>query len=206
MRITFTGKQEKLAPTQERKLATAFARLSKLIERGGEKAALVALSSQRHLQMAEVRLNFFDQTMIGEGKGTDQFTALMEAVENLERQALKSREKWRDAKRETPSRKARSTGEAVLEPGPVEPPRSAKAPKAAVAAERKGASKKRAAKAAKLAQVVQTSRDDRKPMTVDEAMIALEGGQDYIAYRDAENDRVRVLIRRRDGQIDLVEA
>ncbi len=48
--------------------------------------------------------------------------------------------------------------------------------------------------------------DGSKPMTVDEAMIALEGGQDYIAYRDAETDRMRVLIRRRDGQIDLVEA
>ena len=83
MRITFTGKQEKLAPTQERKLATAFARLSKLIERNGEKAAQVALSSQRHRQMAEVRVNFYDQTMIGEGKGADQFTALMEAVENV---------------------------------------------------------------------------------------------------------------------------
>jgi putative sigma-54 modulation protein len=198
MRITFTGKQEKLAPTQERKLATAFARLSKLIERSGEKAAVVALSSQRHLQMAEVRVNFFDQTMIGEGKGTDQFTALMEAVENLERQALKSREKWRDSKRETPTRKSRTTGEPL--PEPVE----AKAPKAGKTA--KAPKGKRAGKVAKPAQIVQASEDGGKPMTVDEAMMAMEGGQDYLAYRDADTDRVRVLIRRRDGQIDLVEA
>jgi ribosome-associated translation inhibitor RaiA len=200
MRITFTGKQEKLAPTQERKLATAFARLSKLIERGGEKAALVALSSQRHLQMAEVRLNFYDQTMIGKGKGVDQFTALMEAVENVERQALKSREKWRDSKRETPERKVRSTGESLPEPV------AAKAPKGAKAAPARAAAKKRASKAAKPAQVIQASRDDSKPMTVEEAMMELEGGGDYVAYRDSETDRVRVLIRRSDGQIDLVEA
>jgi putative sigma-54 modulation protein len=201
MRITFTGKQEKLAPTQERKLATAFARLSKLIERGGEKAALVALSSQRHRQMAEVRVNFYDQTMIGEGKGADQFTALMEAVENVERQALKSREKWRDSKRETPTRKARSTGEPMLEPVEVEAPKGGKAAKAA-----KAPTKKRAGKLSKPAQVVQAAEDAGKPMTVDEAMMAMESGQDYIAYRDAESDRVRVLIRRRDGKIDLVEA
>ncbi len=204
MRITFTGKQDKLAPTQERKLATAFARLSKLIERNGERAALVALSSQRHLQMAEVRLNFFDQTMIGEGKGADQFTAVMEAVENVERQALKSREKWRDSKRETPVRKARSTGEPLPEPVAAKAIKGGKASQPAVAA--KAPAKKRTAKGAKPSQVVQTSRDGSKPMTVDEAMIALEGGQDYIAYRDAETDRMRVLIRRRDGQIDLVEA
>ena len=201
MRITFTGKQEKLAPTQERKLATAFARLSKLIERNGEKAAVVALSSQRHRQMAEVRVNFFDQTMIGEGKGTDQFTALMEAVENLERQALKSREKWRDSKRETPTRKARSTGEPLPEPVEVKAPKGGGTAKAA-----KASTKKRAGKASKPAQIVQASEDGSKPMTVDEAMMALESGQDYIAYRDADTDRVRVLIRRRDGKIDLVEA
>lgn len=205
MRITFTGKQEKLAPTQERKLATAFARLSKLIERGGEKAALVALSSQRHLQMAEVRLNFFDQTMIGEGKGVDQFTALMEAVENVERQALKSREKWRDSKRGTPARKAQPAV-APIEEAPVaaSAPKGGKASKTALKA--KAPAKKKASKSAKPDQVVRTSRDNGKPMTVDEAMIALEDGQDYIAYRDADTGKMRVLIRRRDGQIDLVEA
>ncbi len=201
MRITFTGKQEKLAPAQERKLATAFARVSKLIERNGEKAAQVALSSQRHRQMAEVRLNFYDHTMIGEGTGPDQFTALMEAVENVERQALKSREKWRDSKRETPVRKARSTGEPLPEP---EEPKAAKGAKETRAA--KAPAKHHKAKAVKPAQVVQASRNGGKPMTVDEAMMAMEGGEDYIAYRDTETDRVRVLIRRRDGKIDLVEA
>ena len=198
MRITFTGKQEKLGPTHERKLATAFARLSKLIERNGEKAAQVALSSQRHRQMAEVRVNFYDQTMIGEGAGSDQFTALMEAVENLERQALKCREKWRDSKRETPTRKARSIGEPIQEPVEVKGVKAGKASKA-LAKNHKG-------KVSKPALIVQAAEDGSKPMTVDEAMMALEGGQDYIAYRDSETDRVRVLIRRRDGKIDLVEA
>lgn len=201
MRITFTGKQEKLGPTQERKLATAFGRVSKLIERNGEKAAQVTLSSQRHRQMAEVRVSFYDQTMIGDGTGADQFTALMDAVENVERQALKCREKWRDAKRETPARKARTTGEPI--PEFVAPLASAKATKVSA---KGAAAKKRPAKAVKPAQVVQASMGDSKPMTVDEAMLALESGQDYIAYRDATTDKVRVLIRRRDGKIDLVEA
>jgi putative sigma-54 modulation protein len=198
MRITFTGKQEKLGPTHERKLATAFARLSKLIERNGEKAAQVALSSQRHRQMAEVRVNFYDQTMIGEGTGADQFTALMEAVENVERQALKSREKWRDSKREMPVYKAQPVGESLPEPA------EAKAAKGAKAAKAPG--KKQKGKLSKPALVVQAAEDGGKPMTVEEAMIAMESGQDYIAYRDSETDRVRVLIRRRDGKIDLVEA
>lgn len=194
MRITFTGKQDKLAPSQERKLATAFARLSKLIERRGEKGALVALSSERHRQMAEVRVNFYDQTLIGQGSGPDQFAALMDAVEKVEKQALKSREKWRLSKRETPGRQARMTGEPQL----AELPQMEAEPAPRV--------RKKAARKSQPSKVVQARESDHKPMTVEEAMMALEEERDYMVYRDSESDQVRVLIRRRDGKVDLIEA
>ena len=43
------------------------------------------------------------------------------------------------------------------------------------------------------------------PMTLDEALIEMEKDRDYLVYRDAETDRVVVLMRRRDGHFDLVE-
>src|ERR1019366_357052 len=125
-------------------------------ERNGEKAAQVALSSQRHRQMAEVRVNFYDQTMIGEGKGADQFTALMEAVENVERQALKSREKWRASKREARAHKAQPAGESQAEPAEAKAAKGAKAAKAPV--------KNLKRKGPKPAQVVQAANDGSKPM------------------------------------------
>jgi putative sigma-54 modulation protein len=198
MRITFTGKQDQLTPSQERKLATAFARLSKLIERKGEKGAQVALSSERHRQMAEVRVNFYDQTLIGQGSGADQFAALMDAVEKVEKQALRSREKWRLSKRETPARLARTTGES--QPAPMTEEAPAKSPGSAPRA------RKKSGRTPRPAQVVQARVNERKPMTVEEALMALEEERDYMVYRDAESDRVRVLIRRRDGTVDLVEA
>ena len=45
----------------------------------------------------------------------------------------------------------------------------------------------------------------RKPMTLDEAVLEMEKDRDYLVYRDAETDRVSVLLRRRDGHFDLVE-
>ena len=41
-------------------------------------------------------------------------------------------------------------------------------------------------------------------MTLDEAMIAVEG-RAYVVYRDAQKDCVSVLIRRADGGFDLIE-
>ena len=45
----------------------------------------------------------------------------------------------------------------------------------------------------------------RKPMTLDEALLEMDKDRDYLVYRDAETDRFAVLVRRRDGNFDLVE-
>jgi len=199
MKITFTGKQDKLNASQERKLAMAFARLSKLLEQKGEKEAQVILSSERHLQNAEIRLNYYDHKLVGAGSAADQFTAVMDAVEKVEKQAIKNRSKWREAKRDTPVRAARTTGAAVV---------SAEAPAKPEKGESKAKAKaKKAAKAPKPSKIVQaTAKTNGKPMTIDEAMLAMEDNREYMVYRDTETDKVSVLIRRRDGKVDLVEA
>lgn len=206
MKVTFTGKQDKLTPVQERKLATQFGKLSKLLERRGEKVAQVALSSERHLHHAEVRLNVYGQSLVGAGSGPDQFTALYAAVEKVEKQAVKMRTKFRDSKRDTPTRTAKTkvAPEVIPVPPPVET-----APKAAPKAS-KGAKGKAAANGhlSKPSRVVKSKHggENGKPMTVEEAMLAMEEDRDYMVYRDAETDKVSVLIRRRDGKVDLVEA
>jgi hypothetical protein len=45
----------------------------------------------------------------------------------------------------------------------------------------------------------------RKPMTLEEAVLEMEKKRDYVVYRDSETDRVQVLVRRPDGNFDLVE-
>lgn len=188
MKITFTGKQDKLTASQERKLALAFGRLSKHLDRRGEKVAQVILSTERHLKQAEVRMNYYGHTIIGQGANTDQFTSIMDAVEKIEKQVLRNREKWRETKRETPSRDARKRGVSPVleEPVPPEPPQG---------------------RQSKPARVVRANaKSNGKPMTFDEAMLAIEDGKDYVVYRDAGSDQVHVLIRRSDGKVDLVEA
>ncbi len=42
-------------------------------------------------------------------------------------------------------------------------------------------------------------------MTLEEALLEMEKKRDYLVYRDADTDRVSVLVRRPDGDFDLVE-
>ncbi len=189
MKITYTGK-EALTPAESEKIQAKFSKLAKLLDApSGEREAHVILAEQRHLKRAEITIRYHDHRLVGEENAADSFTAVSTAIDKMEKQILKLREKWRDTKR-----------------GPKEEPEAE--PERAVA---KGSPKpepepEAEAEAEPGPHVFRPDHHQRrKPMTLEEAMIAIDG-RDYVVYRDAETDRVNVLIRRRDGNFDLIEA
>ena len=48
---------------------------------------------------AEATVNYYNHQLVGVGSNADLFTAIHLAAEKLEKQCLKARTKWRDAKR-----------------------------------------------------------------------------------------------------------
>jgi putative sigma-54 modulation protein len=182
MKISYTGKMVKLDATQEKKLEGRFAKLAKLLDRRGEKDVRIVLTTERHLTHAEITVNWYDHPMVCTGSDVDTFTAVTKAVDILEKQFLKLQAKWRDSKRT--GSKEKTVPAAAAAAAPPEPPEEEP--------ERK------------IFRVNQNSK--RKPMTIDEAVLEMEKDRDYMVYRDAETDRVSVLLRRRDGHFVLVEA
>ena len=183
MKIKYTGRQVELAPAQLAKLETHFVKIGKLLDGKRESEAHVVLSQERHLHQAEATVHYYNHELVGIGSATDLFSAIHAAAEKLEKQALKAVTKWRDNKR-TP-RKGAPEEQAAVE---------ASAPKAAPEPEIER----------RIYRV--DGHKKRKPMTLDEALLEIEKRGDYVVYRDAETDRLSVLLRRRDGHFDLVEA
>jgi putative sigma-54 modulation protein len=180
MRITYTGRQVELAPAQLKKIEGQVEKLGKLLDGKGEREAHVILSHERRLHRAEMNVNYHGHPLVGLAENADLFTAIHSAIQKLEKQAIKVRAKWRDTKR-TPRK-------AVTEPDN------------ASAAERagEGADQKRIFRI--------NHHQHSKPMTLDEAVLEMEKDRDYLVYRDARTERLAVLLRRRDGHFDLVEA
>lgn len=185
MKVTYKGKLDNLVPAQNRKLEAKLAKLSKLIDGRDEREAHVILTTERHVQQAEITLNLRDHAFVGIGAAPDQFTALTSAIEKLEKQVRKLHAKRRDTKRGP---------EKSLKVKPVEAPFEEEPEPAEVS----GFTERKIFRA--------NHRADQKPLTLEEALMAIEDGRDYIVYRDAETDRLSVLLRRRDGHFDLVEA
>ena len=183
MKITYTGRQVELAPAQLKKLEARFAKIGKLLDGKRECEAHVILSMTRHLHKAEATINYFGHQLVGIGSDADLFIAIHSAAEKLEKQAVKARTKWRDTKR--------APRESASEVEVEAPPEAEEAPPEQ---EENGR------------QVFKVKQHQtRKPMTVEEALLEMEKKRDYLVYRDAKTDRISVLVRRRDGNFDLVE-
>ena len=177
MRITYTGRQVELAPAQLKKIQLRATKLGKLLDGKGEREAHVVVGLERGRHSAEMTVNYHNHPLVAVASDPDLSTAIHAVLEKMEKQAIKVRAKWRDGKR-TPREQA-------AEPAPVAEP----------AAESNG-----------VPRVYRVDNNQRhKPMTLDEAILEMEKDRDYLVYRDAESDRVSILVRRRDGHFDLVE-
>lgn len=207
MNVSYKGIEKALAPKLQGKLDAKFAKLSRLLEQRGPREARVVVASERGRQKAEVTMQFYGHPLVGVASDSDLFTALWDALEKLEAQAVKQCAKWREKQRRP---------EAAPETAPV------KGATAKASGPRNKGGQKREDKQEELVGVVSGSGDkfrqsavrvfranhhnEHKPMTLDEALLEMDQDRDYVVYRDTGRKGVSVLVRRRDGHFDLIES
>jgi putative sigma-54 modulation protein len=181
MKVTYTGIQKELPPKLQEKLDVKFSKISKVLEKRGEIEVRVVLTTERHLHNAEITLPFHDHELVCQGSDADVFTAMSIALDKLETQAIKSTKKWLEKTRRADLQKP--TGDEELPPEPNSKPAAAVAQKPRV--------------------FHVNHQEDRKPMTLEEALLEAAGdGRGYVVYRDADRDCLSVLVRRSDGNFD----
>ena len=187
MNIIYTGRQNEFPPQYREKLEAKLQKISKMIERKGEKEAHIIHRQERFLHVVEITINMFDHRIVCYGEDADLLPALNTALEKLDKQVIKLREKWRDTKRHQAPPESEAEVETARPAAPEQPER------------RQG----------KRIYRVDHESDGRKPMTLDEALLEMDGTRngkpEYLVFRDAERDGLSVLLRRRDGNFDLIE-
>jgi putative sigma-54 modulation protein len=138
--------------------------------------AHVILTADKHRRIAEVRAHSRQVDLSAVEVSTNPRLSLSNAIEKLLRQAQRRQHKRRDRK-------------GAASPRRMEGGERAESPE-------NGASRV----------VVRNRRLAVKPMTLDEAALAVEENVDgVLVYRDASSERVRVLYRRKDGSLGLIE-
>jgi putative sigma-54 modulation protein len=192
MKVSYRGIQGELPSKIQEKLDVKFAKLSKLLEKRGEKEAHVVITTERHLHHAEITMQFYDHQFVGLGSGADLLAAMSGAIEKLETQAVKQRAKWRAKARrsDSPEPAEKETAPVVKRPG----------------TNHSGAKPGLNLSHKKVHLFRANDHDEHKPMTLEEALMKMEDQRDYVVYRDADKHCLSVLVRRRDGDFDLIES
>lgn len=201
MKVSYKGIKSGIPANLQQKLDAKFGKLSKLVDGRGEKQAHVVVTSERHLHKAEITLYVHNHQLVGLGSDSDVFKAMCAALDRIEKQAAKEGAKWRETTRRSDSIKVVGAKDSQAASKPV--------------ASRKIAAGKNMAGNNGQARRTTASSDARvfrpndhqrgKPITLEEALLEMEDGRDYVAYRDADKQVVCMLIRRRDGHYDLIE-
>ncbi len=195
MKLIYSGKTKDFTPELEEKVAAKLIKLSRVSEQRGEREIHLVHHSERQSHKVEVHMNFYDHTMVGEGIDPDLITAVNQAVEKLEKQLLKHRDKWRDVHRDAKGTREgkESLASAPNGNGVPDPPEKSARPVT-----------NGIARTPKVFRV--NYGEDRKPMTIEEAMLEIEGANDYVVYRDADRNCLSVLVKRPNGNFDLIES
>ncbi len=175
MAVECTGRNVAVTPSLRAYAEERVQRLERHI--GGPAVVRVVLSHEKHRFGAEVIAAQGRRRWKAQEETGDPRAALALAFEKIDAQAMRDTARRRDRKHK---------GAAKFPEGA--PARAASAPR-----------RERGTR------IVRGRPSSVKPMGVDEAALAMESsGQEVLVFRDASNERVSVLYRRRDGDFGLI--
>lgn len=179
MRLELTGRHVEITPDLRKQVEKRLTKLDRLL-RGGIVSVQAVLTLEKYRHKSEFTVHTRgDHFLHGLGDTNTWDSSVTEAIEKITQQLVKMKSKWQERKR-------RATSARVLSAEPE--------PAAAVPEE------------PKVRRVRRVPRYPVKPMTVDEAALAVEsGGDTFVVFRNAATDAINVLYRRKDGHYGLIE-
>jgi putative sigma-54 modulation protein len=179
MKIEYTGRQTEISPEIRRLAERKLQKVAKALPRMTR--AHVILTADKHRQIAEVSAHSRNLDLSAVEETTNPRLSVSNAMDKLLRQAQRHQEKRRGRKGASSARR--------LAPSPE--PR----------AKREGHDGR-----PDEPRIIRNRRRAVKPMTLDEATLEIEvRGEGILVFRDASTERMRILYRREDGHLGLIE-
>lgn len=209
MGIDYTGRQTAVTKKIKQQVEDGLARIEKIA--GAAVGVQVTLTTDKHRQIADIRVQTRSQKLVATCESLDIEAALKDALDKIERQAVRHKKRTGTIKRHPRSEVKVGHGKAVVE---------AVAPAVSKAASPKAVAK--TASGRKTMPVVVHSFPSRaplaephisrttegvalRPMSLEEAVKeAAFRDRDVFVFRDYSGQAM-VLHRRRDGKMELIE-
>jgi putative sigma-54 modulation protein len=176
MRVDITGRQVDITPGLRQLIGRRLGKLERLLNDRAI-SATVTLTKEKYRCRTELVVHAKgDHMLSGNGEGNGWPLSVRQAVVKVEHQAGKLKSRWTESKRQRGGVRGANAASAV------EPRRPAAAPR------------------------VRATRYAVKPMSIEDAALRLESGAEtFVVFRNADNDTVSIVHRRKDGSLGLIE-
>jgi len=211
MNVEYTGRHYEVTPAIRKEVETGLAKIRKIL--GDRFETKVILAVEKHRHKAEITITPRNGPLVGLAQAKDMGIAVNEALDHLEKQAVKHKKRWQSRKLS-----ARKSEEAKKwnghSAGPVVEAKNASAESAQA---KVGLTEKTAVPVAvhRYPAVARTTevhliRSDEaiamRPMTLEEAIKEAHfRDRDVFVFRDPKG-KLMILHRTRDGKMELIEA
>ena len=196
MNVEYTGRQYEATPAVRKQIAQGLSKLQKIL--GTTFKTNVILAAEKYRYIAEITITVRTHPIVGIAEAADMSAAVGEALERIERQALKYKGRWR-AKKRQPKKKWNGEATAAEQQAAVGHDLSTALPVVV-----------HTFPAVMRTAEAHLMRNDSvvalRPLTLEEAIKEAEfRDRDVFVFRDTQG-RVRVLHRTKDGKMELIEA
>ena len=201
MNVEYTGRQYEITPAIRKEVESRLTKIRKILGDKFETKVILAVEKRRH--KAEITISPRNGPLVGEAQAGDMIAAVNEALEHLEKQAVKYKTRWRTQKRHNHK-----------SPSPKK--WNGKSPQEEITTA-VGLSENTAIDVvvhkfpavAKTTEVHLVRSEDAvaiRPMTLEEAIKEAHfRDRDVFVFRDPKG-KVMVLHRNREGKMELIEA
>ncbi len=199
MNVEYTGRQYEVTPAIRKQVEHGLTKLTKIFGENNFKT-LVILTSEKYRHIAEITVVVVrDKPIVGLAEGTEMLIAVGQALDHIERQAIKYKGRRRARKRNARKRWKAPTAKAQ----PVQVAVGANATTAVPVVVHTFPALVHPTEAH-----VVPAQDAvaMRPLTLEEAIKEAEfRDREVFVFRDPEG-RVKVLHRTKDGKLELIEA
>ena len=175
MKFEYTGRHIEVTPALRSHVEEQFGRINHLFD-GNNTKAHVIIEVERGRHRSEIIVKWRKEVLTANTKNSDMYQSLSQTIDKIEKQALKLKNKIKDKQQKA---KKVSTITPVAEEVRPEP----NAPR-----------------------IINSNTYAVKPMTADEAVLLLNDDENqFLVFRNAADESVSVIYKRKDGNYGLIE-
>src|ERR1700687_1516182 len=197
MNVEFTGRQYEVTPAIRKSVETGLTKIRKILGDKFDTKVILAIEKRRH--KAEITMRPRNRLLGVEAQAGDMKTAVNEALDHLEKQAVKYKTRWRSKKRHELKK---WNGKAAQQDSLPAAIGLAETAEISLVVHKFPA----IAKSTEVHLVRSEDAVAMRPMTLEEAIKEVHfRDRDVFVFRDPEG-KVMILHRTRDGKMELIEA